>query len=177
MLSGRRMTILKRMALRAHHMWSGRGIFLKAVSFAMIGVVNVSVDATVFFAGYWLLTHVAAAGRLPAWIAETCDCASVSTMTLIVPNIFSWLVAVSGSYVMNSFITFAAESGRKLRWRAYGTFVASGAAGALINTTVLVLAARVVPVWGAKGLAILASFAVNFTLSHFVVFRHRPPQL
>ncbi len=38
----------------------------------------------------------------------------------------SWLVAVSGSYVMNSYVTFAAESGRRLRWRAYGTFVASG---------------------------------------------------
>jgi len=28
-------------------------------------------------------------------------------------------------------------------------------------------------VWAAKGLAILASFVVNFSLSHFVVFRPR----
>jgi len=29
------------------------------------------------------------------------------------------------------------------------------------------------PVWLAKALAVLASFVVNFTLSHFVVFRPR----
>jgi putative flippase GtrA len=29
------------------------------------------------------------------------------------------------------------------------------------------------PVWLAKALAILVSFVVNFTLSHFVVFRPR----
>jgi GtrA-like protein len=46
--------------------------------------------------------------------------------------------------------------------------------GLLANTTVLVLAAQAMPVWGAKGLAILASFVVNFSLSHFVVFRARP---
>jgi putative flippase GtrA len=39
---------------------------------------------------------------------------------------------------------------------------------------VLVLAAQAMPVWAAKGLAILASFLVNFSLSHFVVFRPRP---
>lgn len=171
------MTILHRTAIRARHIWRGRGFLLKAVSFAMIGVVNVSVDATVFFAGYTLLTSMPAAARLPTWIASTCDCASPATLTLIIPNLFSWLVAVTGSYVMNSYITFAAETGRQLGWRAYATFLASGAFGALINTTVLVLAARVMPVMAAKGLSILASFAVNFTLSHFVVFRQRPTQL
>jgi putative flippase GtrA len=72
---------------------------------------------------------------------------------------------------MNSFITFAAESGRKLRWRAYGAFVASGVVGVIANTATLVIAAQFLPVWAAKGLAILVSFAVNFSLSHFVVFR------
>ena len=81
---------------------------------------------------------------------------------------------MSGSYVMNSTITFAAESGRKLRRRDYLTFVASGVAGMIANTVVLVAAAQAMPVWAAKGLAILASFVVNFSLSHFVVFR-RPP--
>jgi putative flippase GtrA len=80
---------------------------------------------------------------------------------------------VSGSYVMNSFVTFAAESGRRLHWRAYGTFVASGIAGVLANTTTLVVASYWVPVLAAKLLAIAVSFAVNFSLSHFVVFRAR----
>ena len=85
----------------------------------------------------------------------------------------AWLVAVSGSYVMNSFITFAAESGRQLRLRDYGTFVASGIAGVVANTTVLVVASYWMPVLAAKLLAIAASFLVNFSLSHFVVFRSR----
>ena len=85
----------------------------------------------------------------------------------------SWLVAVSCSYVMNSFITFAAESGRRLRWKDYGTFVVSGILGAVANTTTLVVAAHFMPVLAAKGCAILAGFVVNFSMTHFVVFRPR----
>jgi putative flippase GtrA len=107
-------------------------------------------------------------------MAELCRCGGVPTVRLIVANVIAWLVAVTGSYVMNSFITFAAESGRTLRWRAYLTFAASGIVGMIANTLVLVLAAQAMPVWAAKGLAILASFVVNFSLSHFVVFRARP---
>jgi putative flippase GtrA len=46
------------------------------------------------------------------------------------------MVAVSGSYLLNSIITFAAETGRKLRWSAYFIFVASGL-GWLANTAAL----------------------------------------
>jgi putative flippase GtrA len=57
-------------------------------------------------------------------------------------------------------------------------FAASGIAGWLANTAALVFAAQVLllPIALAKAIAILASFAVNFTLSHCVVFRvrHRP---
>jgi putative flippase GtrA len=74
---------------------------------------------------------------------------------------------------MNSFITFAAESGRRLRWLDYGTFVASGILGVIANTTALVVAAQFMPVLPAKGCAILTAFAVNFSMSHFVVFRPR----
>jgi putative flippase GtrA len=87
----------------------------------------------------------------------------------------SWVVAVTSSYIMNSSITFAAESGRKLRWRSYLTFAVSGIAGLIANTAALVVAAQILllPVWIAKAAAILASFVVNFSLSHFVVFRRR----
>ena len=126
------------------------------MNFGVIGVVNTLIDYGVFLLGYYLL-------GLP----------------LVPANILSWLVAVSGSYVMNSFITFAAESGRKLRWRAYGTFVASGILGAIANTTTLVIAAHLLPVFlgeswrvlAAKICATLAGFVVNFSMSHFVVFR------
>ena len=66
-----------------------------------------------------------------------------------------------------------AESGRVLRWRAYGAFALSGVAGVLANTTTLVVASYWMPVVAAKLLAIAASFLVNFALSHLVVFRAR----
>jgi len=156
--------------------WRGRAVSLKALAFALVGVVNTIVDYSVF-----LLARAALSGLPPAfatfnWLAETCHCASAATISLVAANTISWIVAVSGSYVMNSSITFAAESGRKLRWRAYFTFVASGVAGWLANTVTLLVAAEILllPVWAAKAVAILASFAVNFSLSHFVVFRARP---
>ena len=88
-------------------------------------------------------------------------------------NLIAWIIAFSVSYVMNSFITFAAESGRELRVKAYASFVASGIAGVITNTTTLVIAAHFLPVPLAKLLAIGASFLINFSLSHWLVFRGR----
>ena len=142
--------LLDRLFRRLVQAWRTRGVTLKAASFAMVGVVNTFIDLGIFLAAYNLL-------QLP----------------LIPANVLAWLVAVSGSYVMNSFITFAAESGRQLRWRAYGAFVASGIAGVITNTAILVVASYWLPVLAAKLLAIAVSFVVNFSLSHFVVFRTR----
>ena len=75
--------------------------------------------------------------------------------------------------IVPNYRTFAAESGRKLRWRDYGTFVASGVIGVIANTATLVAASYVVPVLAAKLIAVGVSFLVNFSLSHFVVFRPR----
>lgn len=142
--------LLDRLFRRLEQAWRTRGVTLKAASFAMVGVVNTFIDLGIFLAAYNLL-------QLP----------------LIPANVLAWLVAVSGSYVMNSFITFAAESGGQLRWRAYGAFVASGVAGVITNTAILVVASYWLPVLAAKLLAIAVSFVVNFSLSHFVVFRTR----
>jgi putative flippase GtrA len=144
---------LERLMHRLEEAWRARAISLKALSFAMIGVVNTLIDLGVFLFAY-----------------------SSIGINLVAANVLAWLVAVSGSYVMNSFITFAAESGRQLRLRDYGTFVASGVAGVITNTAVLVVASYWIPVIGAKLLAIAASFLVNFSLSHFVVFRPRDRQ-
>src|SRR5215467_5789515 len=146
-----RPALLVRLYRRLAQAWRERAVVLKAASFASIGVINALVDLAVFFAAYKLLG-----------------------LALIPANVLAWLVAVSGSYVMNSFVTFAAESGRQLRWRAYGAFVASGIAGVITNTATLVVASFWIPVPVAKVIAILASFVINFSLSHFVVFRHRP---
>ncbi|MDR3422007.1 MAG: GtrA family protein [Xanthobacteraceae bacterium] len=155
--------------------WRARALSFKAVAFGLIGVVNTAVDYCVF-----LLTRYAF-NRWPDALAafhafsDFCRCGDAATVSLIAANTVSWLVAVSGSYVMNSSITFAAESGRQLKWRAYFAFVLSGVAGWLANTATLLVAAEVLllPVWLAKAVAILASFVVNFSLSHFVVFRVR----
>jgi putative flippase GtrA len=129
------------------------GLVRKASTFALIGVINTGVDFGVFMTAYKVL-------HLP----------------LVPANLMAWIVAVSGSYVLNSMITFAAESGRRLTLRAYVSFVVSGIAGFIGNTTTLWLASFFVPVAIAKVIAIGASFVLNFSLSHFVVFRQRAPK-
>jgi putative flippase GtrA len=166
---------IHRLAGRLQQSWRERALVLKAISFAMVGVVNTLIDASVFFLIYALLTSSVQGAEFVASLSGLCRCGSVENLTLIIANVIAWLVAVSCSYVMNSYTTFAHESGRTLRARDYGTFVASGVAGVIANTATLVIAAYYVPVWAAKALAILVSFLVNFTLSHFVVFRVRPP--
>jgi putative flippase GtrA len=148
---------------------------LKAINFALIGVVNTGVDFVVFTAARWLLLSWPVASGAIAWAVESCHCGNQRTATLIVANTVSWAIAVSGSYVMNSRLTFAAESGGKLKLSSYGMFLASGLIGYLANTTTLVLAALFLPDFIAKGCAIVASFVVNFSMSHFVVFRPRRP--
>jgi len=148
-------------------------ILRKAFSFAMIGLVNTAVDAAIFFLAYgWAISHEGPV-RLLTGLAELCNCGSPANVTLVVCNLFSWFVAVTGSYIMNSTITFAAETGRRLTWRAWAAFLGSGVLGAIANTTTLVVAAQFIPVWAAKGCAILVSFLFNFSMSHFVVFRPR----
>jgi putative flippase GtrA len=133
--------------------------FKKAASFGLVGVVNTLIDFGIF----WIAVQKIGLHLVPA-------------------NMMSWTVAITGSYVMNSMFTFAAESGRKLSWRAYATFLASGLVGLVANTTTLVVAAKLMTelianengqLAAAKLCAIAVSFVVNFSLSHFVVFRRR----
>jgi putative flippase GtrA len=123
----------------------------------------------------------AALKRIPAAVAlftalsGRCGCSNPEILLLIAANTTSWLIAATGSYILNSSITFAAESGRKLSRRAYATFVVCGIIGLIANTTTLIFAAQVLllPILIAKAVAILASFIVSFSLSHFIVFRVR----
>ena len=156
--------------------WRDRALSLKAIAFGLVGVVNTVVDYGVFLLARAQFDKSPPALAAFTWFSDACGCSNAAAFSLIAANTLSWIVAVSGSYIMNSSITFAAESGRQLRWRAYFTFVASGVAGWLANTAALLVAAEVLllPVWLSKGLAILAGFVVNFSLSHFVVFRARP---
>jgi len=142
---------LENLRVRLTEAWQRRAVSLKALSFATVGLINTAVDATVFFL---MLGFV--------------------TSSLIVANVSAWLIAVTGSYVMNSFTTFSAETGGRLRLKDYAGFVGSGLVAVIATTTTVVLAANYLPVWAAKGVAILVSFVVNFSITHFVVFRARP---
>jgi putative flippase GtrA len=138
---------------RLHVAWHERAIALKAASFAMVGIVNTAIDFSIFWTS---VTYM----RWP----------------LIPSNVLAWLVAVSCSYAMNCLITFGPESGRILRWRDYVTFAASGVAGMVSSTATLFALSYLVPLLAAKVLSIAVSFGVNFSLSHFVVFRARRPR-
>ena len=147
------MNSVQNIAARLTKAWHERAVALKALSFGVVGLVNSAVDFAVFSFAYYYL-------GLP----------------IIAANTLAWLVAVTGSYVMNSTITFAAESGRKLGMKRYFGFALSQVAGFLANTATVWCLVELahVPAWGAKVVAIAVSFAVNFSLSHFVVFRARP---
>jgi putative flippase GtrA len=170
-----RVSLIDSLRSRALDAWRNRGVSIKAASFAMVGVVNTLVDYGVFLVARAGLSGSAAGLAAVGSFNDFCQCSNATATTLVVANLISWSVAVTGSYIMNSSITFAAESGRQLRLSAYLKFVATGVAGLLANTATLLFAAQVLllPVWLAKIVAIVASFAVNFSLSHFVVFRAR----
>lgn len=141
---------LENLRARLAGAWRQRAVSLKALSFATIGLINTAVDATIFFL---MLAFV--------------------TSSLILANVTGWLVAVTGSYVMNSLTTFATETGGELRLKDYAGFFGSGLVAVTATTLTVVAAAQFMSVWTAKVLAILVSFAVNFSITHFVVFRPR----
>src|SRR5262245_22487079 len=130
--------------------WIDPKLVAKAVSFGLIGFVNATIDFVVFS-----ILHLYF--KLP----------------IIPANLISWCVAVTNSYVLNSMITFAAESGRKLTFRRYIAFAATQVGGLIANTTTVFVVSFFIPVLIAKLLAIFASFVVDFSLSHLLVFRKR----
>jgi putative flippase GtrA len=145
---------------RLNAAWRNRAVTMKAASFALIGAVNTVLDYCVFLLARAAYGHSPAALALFDWVSNSCRCGSPAAVHLIAANMTSWLVAMTSSYIMNSSITFAAVF---------------GIAGLIANTATLVVAAQILllPVWIAKGIAVMASFVVNFSLSHFVVFRVR----
>jgi putative flippase GtrA len=161
--------------------WHQRAVSLKALSFATVGVINTAVDLAFFLLMLKFVTSSQAFVDVVTWVVAALGpfvtnafaAFLVENAPLITANVAAWLVAVTGSYVMNSFTTFSAETGGKLRLKDYAGFVGSGIVAVIATTTTVVIAAQFMPVLAAKGLAILVSFAVNFSITHFVVFRPR----
>ena len=142
------LTAVQSLIDRVHAASRERATMFKAVSFGLIGFVNTAVDLGVFSLGYYVL-------GLP----------------IVAANLLSWSVAVTSSYVLNSTITFSIEQPRELSFRTYAAFLLAQLAGFAANTTTVVIASHFMPVLFGKVLATGVSFMVNFSLSHFVVFR------
>src|ERR1044072_4302667 len=115
---------LENLRARLTESWRRRGGAVKALSFATVGMINTAVDAIIFFL---MLGFV--------------------TPSLVVANVTAWLIAVTGSYVMNSFTTFSAETGGRLRLKDYAGFVGSGLVAVSATTATVVVAANFMPVW------------------------------
>jgi putative flippase GtrA len=130
--------------------WRASATGLKILSFGLIGIGNTAIDFGVFVLAYKVLGF-----------------------PIIISNVIAWLVAVSGSYILNTLITFRIETGKVLRLKDYINFVLSGTLGMVATTTTLAVLSLYVPVITAKLISILVGFAVNFTMSNFFVFRPR----
>lgn len=139
---------MERLLTKIADAWYQRTVPAKLFSFASIGVVNVVVDVTAFTVALRL-------AHLP----------------LILSNVVAWLVTISGSYVMNTKITFGRETGGLYSLGRYLSFAASGIFGLFVATTLLVVLSPYLNVPVAKFVSIVAAFGVNFSISHFVVFR------
>jgi putative flippase GtrA len=164
--------------------WRGNAVSLKAVSFALVGVINSAVDYAIFTLLFVYVTPTqtfanlvgALAAAAEPYVADWILNGLVKYAPIIFANVSAWYVAVTGSYVMNSFTTFSTETGRQLRLKDYAGFVGSGVVAVLATTITVIIAAEFMPVLAGKGIAILVSFAVNFSITHFVVFRPRARQ-
>ena len=97
--------------------WVDRTLVLKAMSFGLIGCVNATIDFVVFSIGHLYV-------GLP----------------IIPANLIAWCVAVTNSYVLNSMITFAAESGRRVSFGRYLGFAMTQVGGLIANTTTVFVA-------------------------------------
>lgn len=137
----------------------GRREAPKLLSFGLIGVVNGLVNyAVTVGVTLLLLAPLALAGN---------------DMALGAAKALGWAVAVSNSYLLNTWFTFARESGRRFGWSTYLRFVASGTVGLVVEVGSFLLAVRVLPLALAAIVPIGLAFLVNFTMTRVVVFPGR----
>ena len=127
--------------------WHRRTVLAKLFSYASIGLVNVIVDVATFTVAFKLVG-----------------------IPLVPSNVLSWFVAVTGSYAMNTKITFEKETGGLYSLGRYASFAASGIFGLVVATTTLVVLSQYVNIPVAKLVSIVAAFGVNFFCLAFFCF-------
>jgi putative flippase GtrA len=131
----------------------------KMLSFGLIGAVNGAVN-------YAVTVGVTLLMLAPLALAA-------NDVALGAAKALGWAVAVTNSYLLNTMITFAAESGRQLTWRTYGRFVASGTLGLTVEVVSFLVAVRYLPLAIAAIVPIGFAFIANFAMTRFVVFPSR----
>lgn len=120
----------------------------KLSKYGVIGVLNAVIDFMIYimlikyFHAYPLLAHIVA-----------------------------WCVAVQFSYMMNSLITFEKSLKQTLTLTPWFKFILSGLAALSASSLVLYISLGYFSVYMAKIIAIIASYAVGFILSQYIVFK------
>lgn len=138
----------------------------KMLSFGLIGVVNGLVN-------YAVTVGATLLALAPLGLAA-------SDLALGAAKALGWAVAVSNSYILNTWFTFARESGRRFGWTTYLRFVASGTVGLVVEVASFLVAVRFLPLALAAIVPIGLAFLANFTMTRLVVFpgsggQRRPP--
>jgi len=128
----------------------------KMLSFGVIGVGN-------GFVNYAVTVGVTMLALTPLGLAA-------SDPALGLAKALGWAVAVSNSYLLNTLFTFAHESGRRLDWRTYFRFVASGTLGLAIEVASFLFAVRYLPLSLAAIVPIGLAFVANFAMARLFVF-------
>lgn len=128
----------------------------KMLSFGMIGVLNGLVN-------YAVTVGVTLLALAPLGLAA-------SDVALGAAKALGWAVAVSNSYVLNTWFTFARESGRRFGWGTYLRFVGSGTVGLAVEVASFLVAVRYLPLALAAIVPIGLAFLANFTMTRLVVF-------
>lgn len=103
--STKHLSLYKRVYARLLTGWRNRAMSFKAIAFAFIGVVNTVVDYCVFLTARALLDRWPVALAFVGSVSDFRQCGNAPTISLIAANTVSWIVAISGSYIVSAVLT------------------------------------------------------------------------
>lgn len=116
--------------------------------FAVVGVINTAIDFFVFILLYYKLG-----------------------IFLVGAHIFGFLVATINSYIMNKFWTFGEKEPTSLK--QFSTFLLVTTLALILSTIVIYIAAKFIPAWLAKLVAIGITLVWNYIGMHLFVFKEK----
>lgn len=122
--------------------------YQRMIRFAIVGAINTAIDFSIFTVLYY---------RLAVWVVPA--------------NICSYGVAVTNSYLMHRYWTFADRGERRPSARQFLVFLSFNLVGLSISTVTVWLLTAVMPALLAKTCAIFATFVWNYWSSRTFVYR------